>query len=131
MIRHASCACGQLRAACEGEPVRGSVCHCLDCQKRTGAPFGCTAWFPEAQVETQGEPTLWTRRGDEGGGATFRFCPTCGSTVWWTCEGLPGHVAVAVGCFADPLFPQPRTSVYENRKHPWVDHFADLELERN
>ena len=29
-------------------------------------------------------------------------------------------VAVAVGAFADPGFPAPRISVYEERKHGWV-----------
>src|SRR5262245_60383971 len=32
-IRTATCRCGQLKALCEGEPVRVSVCHCLECQK--------------------------------------------------------------------------------------------------
>lgn len=33
--RQASCSCGQLRLTCAGEPVRISVCHCLECQRRT------------------------------------------------------------------------------------------------
>ena len=38
--RHiAAGACGQLRVTCEGEPVRISVCHCLECQ-RTDSAFG-------------------------------------------------------------------------------------------
>ena len=32
--RTATCRCGQLQVTCEGEPVRVSVCHCLDCQRR-------------------------------------------------------------------------------------------------
>ncbi|MBS0294806.1 MAG: GFA family protein [Proteobacteria bacterium] len=129
-VRHAQCSCGRISIRCEGDPGRRSVCHCLACQRRTGAPFGCTAWFSEAQVQAEGEPRLWTRRGDDGGEGRFRFCPNCGSTVWWTCEALPGQIAVAVGAFADPGFPPPLVSVYENRKHPWLDHFADLDLER-
>ena len=35
----ASCRCGQLKAIVTREPVRVSVCHCLDCQKRTGSAF--------------------------------------------------------------------------------------------
>ena len=38
-MRVASCSCGQLRLTCEGEPVRISICHCLECQKRTGNPL--------------------------------------------------------------------------------------------
>jgi hypothetical protein len=29
-------------------------------------------------------------------------------------------VSVAVGAFADPSFPAPRVSVYDSRRHPWV-----------
>jgi len=27
---------------------------------------------------------------------------------------------VAVGAFADPTFPPPQSSVYDSRRHPWV-----------
>ena len=35
------------------------------------------------------------------------------SALWW-------NVSVAIGSFADPSFPAPWFSVYEERKHPWV-----------
>jgi hypothetical protein len=35
--RHAACSCGQLQLTIEGEPLRISMCHCLACQRRTGA----------------------------------------------------------------------------------------------
>jgi hypothetical protein len=44
----------------------------------------------------------------------FQFLPVCGSTVYWE---PPGFVTVAVGNFADPNFPAPRVSVYEERQH--------------
>ena len=44
-IRKAACCCGQLRAVCQDEPVRISVCHCLDCQRRTGSAFGFQARY--------------------------------------------------------------------------------------
>ena len=40
-IRRQVAVAGQLTASCTGEPVRVSVCHCLDCQKRTGSAFTC------------------------------------------------------------------------------------------
>jgi hypothetical protein len=39
--RIASCSCGQLHLTCTGEPGRVSMCHCLECQKRTGSVFDC------------------------------------------------------------------------------------------
>ena len=35
-------------------------------------------------------------------------------------EGNNASVGVAVGAFADPGFPPPRLSIYESRRHPWV-----------
>ncbi len=65
--------------------------------------------------------------GDEGGGATFHFCPVCGATVYYLIEDLPDMIAIPVGAFADPLFPAPKISVYEERKHAWVRVPDDVE----
>jgi hypothetical protein len=97
------------------------VCHCLECQKRTGSAFGAQARFAKENVAfVSGAAAEYSRVGDEGGVATFRFCRDCGSTVWYTIDGDTNSIAVTLGAFADPAFPQPRFSVYEERKHPWV-----------
>jgi hypothetical protein len=110
--------------------VRVSICHCLACQQRTGSAFGVQARFPKDQVAIEGEFTEFTRTGDSGGHATFRFCPRCGSTVCWELDGLPGFVAVAVGAFADPNFPAPSVTIYEARRHTWALS-PDLAAERH
>lgn len=119
-IREASCQCGRLRLRAVGEPVRVSVCHCLDWQKRSGSAFAFQARFPVERVAIEGEAREWTRAGDESGGAVFSFCPRCGSTVHYRSLEDPGVVAIAVGAFADPQFSAPHYSVYEQRKHGWV-----------
>jgi hypothetical protein len=119
-IRHAACSCGQLRVACGGDPVRVSMCHCLECQRRTGSVFGAQARYTRAQVRSEGKATVYSRKGDEGGTVTFNFCPVCGSTVYWQIDRDPDLVAVAVGAFADPGFQPPQRSVYERRRHGWV-----------
>lgn len=118
--RTATCSCGQLRVTVEGDPVRISVCHCLACQQRTGSAFGAQARWPRERVTTEGEAHIWQRTGDEGTVMDFRFCPHCGSTVWWAAGETPDTIAVAVGAFADPGFPAPNFSVYEERRHRWV-----------
>lgn len=118
--RTATCRCGQLKVTCEGEPVRISVCHCLDCQRRSGSAFAAQARWPEARIMLTGRSKAWERVADSGHKATYQFCPDCGSTIAYIIEGWPGVVAVPVGAFADPTFPAPKFSVYEHRKHPWV-----------
>ena len=125
--RRAACSCGQLRVTTEGEPTRISMCHCLDCQRRTGGTFGVQARFPEENVQIEGPSTAYMRVSDSGNRATFHFCPTCGATVFYRLEAVPGSVAVPVGAFADPSFPPPRVSVYEERMHAWTGIPADAE----
>jgi hypothetical protein len=120
MKRRASCTCGQLAIECEGDPVRISVCHCLNCQRRSGGVFAVQARFPRERVTTSGRATEYVLVGDSGGRATFRFCPTCGASVWYDADGIPGFVSVPVGAFADPTFPAPTVMVYEGRRHSWV-----------
>lgn len=118
--RRAACSCGQLRLVTDGEPYRISICHCLDCQRRTGSPFGAQARFRADQVTIEGRSTAYLRTADSGNRLEFHFCPDCGSTVYYVPETEPGVIAVPVGAFADPSFPPPRVSVYEERRHPWV-----------
>lgn len=123
--RIATCRCGQLRAVCVGEPVRVSVYHCLDCQKRSGSAFAAQARWPDAQVQVVGAAKTWVRVADSGHRATYRFCPECGSTIAYQIEGWAGVTAVPLGAFADPSFPSPGFSVYEHRKHAWATVLGD------
>jgi hypothetical protein len=128
MTRQASCACGQLRIACEGEPVRISVFHCLDCQRRTGSAFGFSAHYPRGQIASiEGRSSRFVRKGDSGCKIAFHFCPDCGTTVCWEPGAHPERITGAVGAFADPLFPAPRHSVYECRRHGLVDILGNIE----
>jgi len=119
-VRKASCSCGQLLATVKGEPVRVSVCHCLACQRRTGSVFGTQARFRREDVDVKGRSTPFTRAGDTLTHMTFHFCPDCGATVYYDIEGLEGFIAIPVGAFADPAFPAPGFSIYEDRMHSWV-----------
>lgn len=118
--RIASCACGQVRVACEGEPLKVSLCHCPQCQRRSGGPFGVAAFFPTAAVTMAGETREFRRPSDSGFDVIFRFCPACGSTVWWEGLRFPDRVAVALGAFADPAFPGPSQAVYRDHRHRWL-----------
>jgi hypothetical protein len=125
--RRASCSCGRLGVVTDGEPVRISVCHCLACQQRTGSVFGAQARFRRADVEVTGPSTAYQRIADSGNAITFHFCPDCGSIVYYLPAAEPDLIAVPLGAFADPGFPQPTVSVYESRRHPWVGLPDDVE----
>ena len=131
MTRHtASCRCGQLKVAVTGDPVRVSVCHCLNCKKRSGSAFAVQARWPRAQVQIDGASNTFVKVADSGNRATFHFCPECGSDVYYEIDGkfddkFNDLIAVPLGAFDDPFFLTPAFSVWENRKHEWVEIVGD------
>src|SRR5690606_26863586 len=129
-MTYAQCACGNLRVTPQEPPKLTALCHCFACQRRTGAPFSANAFYSIGCVEISGESTEFVRTAESGRKVRMHFCPSCGSTVYWLPEGAPSLIGVAVGLFADPAFPPPSLSIFEQSKHGWValdknmKHFA-------
>ncbi len=133
--RTATCRCGPLTATVTGEPVRVSVCHCLNCKKRSGSAFAVQARWPKEDVVIEGRSKTFVIVADSGNRATFHFCPECGSDVFYTIDGkfddkFDDLVAIPLGAFDDPFFLEPSFSVWEVRKHDWVEIVGDA-IERN
>jgi hypothetical protein len=120
MKRTARCHCGSLVVYVSCEPEWVNVCHCIACQRRTGTVLHAGAYFPLAQVRIEGISTSYGRPADSGYEMSFRFCPVCGSNLYWHATRFPEHLGVAVGAFADPTFPRPSFSVWEESMHPWL-----------
>jgi len=120
-LHEAACACGGLRMRLRGGPEYVSSCACQACQRRTGAPFGVTAYYAQEQVAGQsGQPRTWRRIAESGNALVYRFCGDCGSTLWWDAEARPGKVCVAVGTFADKAYPPPQRMIWTDYKADWV-----------
>jgi len=147
--RTASCNCGQLRVTCTGpDPDRVVMCNCYLCQRQTGSVFSVQARFPNEQVKIEGKSTAWkfpiegaqpttyrTCAGSDGIATdsaadlvTSHFCPVCGSTVYYFRKSDPARTGVRVGAFADPTFPPPMGSGFEEYAHPWAMNVSALPM---
>lgn len=120
--RSARCGCGGLAMTVTGEPRSIYACACEECQRATGTAFSYRAvYVDEAVARVDGERRTWRRTGDAGRWVEQTFCPTCGTLLFMTGEGLPGAVSVSVGCFTDPAFVRPATLFRARRRHHWFD----------
>jgi len=137
----ASCRCGQLAVTYKGPaPERITLCHCNSCQLRTGTMFSVQGRFPRSRVKIEGKSTKWTFPSESGqpvnyrscdsGGATYHFCPVCGTTVYWDIAAAPDVIGIAIGTLTDPTFPPPKISGFESYGHPWAMKAADLPMRR-
>ncbi len=115
-----SCCCGKLSVSVSADPLRVSICHCFDCQKRSGSVFAAQVRFPRESVQVHGEYSTYTRTADSGSPIHFQFCSNCGGTISYYLDQDPDKLAIPIGIFSDPSFPQPVYSVYEERMHHWV-----------
>ncbi|HUC06326.1 MAG TPA: GFA family protein [Acidimicrobiales bacterium] len=126
MERTATCACGRLEVRTRSEPAAVLTCHCAYCQRRTGSALQVSAVFSsDDDVTVTGASHVFngleqngvaTSAGDD---VSYHFCPTCGSTVFWTFAGR-SIVVIAAGCFADPAFPAPTAELHVPQRHRWM-----------
>lgn len=112
------CLCGALRVVARGAPLRVGICHCLDCRKHHGAPFGAFAIFPAAAVQVTGPARSYAGRA---------FCPTCGGSVW---ARSGDEIEVHLGALDAPGRFTPTYELWTIRREPWLppvpvaQHFA-------
>jgi hypothetical protein len=138
-VRTSSCNCGKLSLTYDGpDPERISMCQCYECQRRTGSVFSVQARLPVEHVTIDGPSSTWSFPNDDGkpaefrscdsGGATYHFCPACGSTVYWDIDAAQEILGVAVGGFIDPTFPPPMISGFEAYGADWAMNPSALSI---
>lgn len=110
------CACGAVRFVALGEPYRVGLCHCFDCRKQHGAPFGAIAIYPADRVTFEGEkPAVFA---SSATGRRF-FCGRCGSPVFNRDEGSD-EVELALGAFDETSRFTPTYELWMVRREDWL-----------
>jgi hypothetical protein len=120
LAQRARCSCGRLEVKISADPESVVACHCIDCQRRTGSVLGVGAYFAKEHVTVSGESKVFVRPTDAGNQFVTHFCPNCGTSIYWYSDRNPDRIGVAVGAFANPSFPGPVRSVWEQSMHSWV-----------
>ena len=127
--RGGSCACGGVRYVATGAPQRISVCHCKDCQRRTGSAFGIACYFPREQVRLlSGTLRTFERTSDAGRRIRLQFCEACGTTVLWHPAVVPDLVGVAAGTLDDTAWLAPKLHVFARSAQAWLRLPEDAEI---
>jgi hypothetical protein len=102
------------------EPAIVVMCHCTQCQRRSGVPLTVNTYFKKDDVKLAGDFRIFERPAPEGRKVYNYFCPTCGTTLGWRGDVRPDVIGVAAGCFADKSLPTPSVSIWEETMHPWI-----------
>jgi hypothetical protein len=121
-VKHTGgCLCGNVRYTISAEPMMAGHCHCLSCQKLSGAGHAFHMMVPDEELHIEGRTQAFSWTADSGNTVTTSFCPTCGSPLFARSSGYPGMVPVRVASLDDPSVVAPQWAVYAKRLQPW-DH---------
>jgi len=120
-MHEGGCLCGAIRFAANVDPVDTGYCHCVLCQKSTGAPVLIWASFPEGSFQyVQGQPQVfhsssWGQR---------EFCGACGTQICYRDSEAAKYVDVNIGSLDDPSSYPPRCHIFTKDQLPCMK-FAD------
>ena len=107
------CACGAVRFAVEGAPLRAGLCHCITCRKAHAAACNPFLVFAAGQVALTGALRSWHSSPDY----ERRFCPECGSRV----IAINGdEVEVSLGSFDQAGLFVPEYENWIVHREPWL-----------
>ncbi len=122
------CACGAARYSCSGNPIVSYVCHCTDCQKRTGSAFGVSVQVPAESVKLeQGDLRKRQRTAASGNIVTSLFCPECGTTVMSFSHARANIRVIAAGTLGDPSWVPILAHTWTGSAVPWFQFPSEIE----
>ena len=121
MTAKGGCLCGAVRYRIETGIGPAGYCHCADCRKLTGGPFGISA--PVATdgffIDT-GKLGKFTKCGDSGRELTRHFCSDCGSPIFTSAPAHPQTVYIKGGTLDDPSLIAPALEAWCSSKVEWA-----------
>jgi hypothetical protein len=66
MMMTGHCQCGKLSYSANAEPALFCLCHCKNCQRRSGTAFATLVFIPNETFRMEGESKAFTRPGGSG-----------------------------------------------------------------
>lgn len=113
------CLCGGCSYEIDGPPVIVANCHCIDCQRLSGAGHTSGAMFAEAAIRIAGEPASYTMASDAGNTVTRLFCNCCGSPLFGKNTGMPGFMTVMMGTLDSSEGLSPQVAIFTRTRRSW------------
>jgi len=114
------CACGAIRYVCAGAPVAMLNCHCIDCQRSSGAPFASGFIVRAVDMAITGAPKSYSVRAGSGMLANRSFCSDCGSPLFTRGELAPEVMSIRFSTLDDSSEFQPMLDIWTCSAQQWV-----------
>ena len=102
MLVTGRCLCGAIAYEADINPKRVIACHCIDCQRSSGAPFRTVLPVRADKFKlVKGEPKIFVKTADSGAQRPQAFCADCGTHIYATGVGDAAAVVAIRGGTCD------------------------------
>lgn len=113
------CHCGAVRYAITARPLAVNACHCSDCKRLAGGPFGLYLHVAKDGLEIRsGQFDLFRRTGGSGNQISILRCRACGSRMWHLPDVAPDLVILCVGTLDDASWAIPTSHIFIEEAAP-------------
>jgi hypothetical protein len=125
------CLCGAIRYTIDSAVSALRACHCLNCQRASGAGGTVNAVVPTGSFRiTKGQTKRYDDSATDSGRTLSRhFCGQCGSPIYSQRNPDPGFVVVRAGTLDDSSGMKIATHIWTSRARPW--DYIDPATERH
>jgi hypothetical protein len=127
MIVHGACHCGAIAYEAEVDPARVTVCHCIDCQKLSGAAFRASV---PARVEDfrllKGTPKTYVKTAESGNRRAQVFCADCSSPLYSADATGAKVYMLRIGVMAERASLTPQREIWCESALPWTRELLAL-----
>ena len=114
------CACGSIRYSRSRGPIAMLNCHCLDCQRSSGAPFASGFIMRVPDIAITGTRKTYSVRAGSGSRATRSFCSDCGSPLFTHGQVAPGVMSIRFATLDNPSEFQPMLDIWTSSAQLWL-----------
>lgn len=123
IVLEGGCLCGKLRYQISALPFAADYCHCVHCQKISGAPV--MAW-----MDFKSDQVTWLEGHlrEYASSATVRrgFCADCGATLSFRHLAHPAYLTLAIVSLDAPDRVAPTYHIYTDHQRHWCHLQDDL-----
>ena len=96
------CHCGAVRYTVTARPLAVNACHCSDCQRLAGGPFGLYLHVEKGALDIHAAaPDTFRRTGGSGNAISIERCAACGTRMWHLPDVAPDLVILCAGTLDD------------------------------
>jgi hypothetical protein len=112
------CLCGAIRYEARGVPTGVNHCHCIQCQRTSGAAMATWASWPRPRVRMlEGNVADF----ESSHGVKRSFCARCGSTLFWRRVAKEREeIDIAAGTLDQGDRLKPSEHIFVKSRQPWM-----------